>query len=155
MDPLIYQVQIIIQPNGGKNDYLNIEEKMNHYFEEHKELCAYPILRVYDYMPNIIFLSIPFDNYCKMAIFEKESLKLFALIEELGNCKIVSGYINLFEVFHVEDPIQCKYLLKRKDEKVILTKQTYKRDIYNKMKNYLRKSTPENSAFLDSLLKDA
>ncbi len=134
-----------------KRDWL--EEIINNYFQENPVLCGHPLVRPYQEkgFTDTLFFSIPADNYCKLEVFEKEIIKFLLLVERLGGVHIESGYINAFEIYRVEDPNQYKYTLKRTDGKLGLVKSTYERDLYQKMKAYLRGSTPENAAFLKSL----
>jgi hypothetical protein len=185
--PCIYQGKIYIETNDLH--YLKIEEYMNHYFENESEYCNHPIIRPFhnedpmllraahsigmetnEVENHCLFFSIPFDNNCKLKTFEKDILKIMNLIEDFGKCKIKesSSYINVFEVFRVEDPVQYKYMFKRKDvslsdqsapkgtkieQKLVLMKQIYQRDIYVKMKSYLKKSTKENLQFYETLFQ--
>ncbi len=153
--PFIYNGILNIQSINEK--YKNIESLLASYFEKNNiELCKHPYVRPY-YNGNIeeknkLFFSIPFDNYCSIELFEKECIKLLHLIEHLGELKIKNGYINAIQIFRIEDPIQYKYIIKIKEnEKLALSKVIYDRNIYNKMKNFLKNSTVENLDFLNSL----
>ncbi len=152
--PFIYQGKIYIETND--TIYLKIEEYINHYFENEIEYCNHPIIRPFQDENYCLFFSIPFDNNCKLKTFEKDVVKVMNLIEDFGNCKIKESisYINVFEVFRVEDPIQYKYMFKRREEKLVLMKQIYQRDFYIKMKNYLKKSTKENIQFYETLFQN-
>lgn len=150
MSPFIYQGKIYIENSEIIHD-IDIESHINHFFENEVEYCKCPIIKVDENECHTLRFSIPFDNYCKIEVFEKDIIKVMYLIEKIGNCKIKDFYINVFEVFHVEDPVQYKYTCKRRDDKLILLKQVYKRDMYIKMKNYLRKSSKENAQFHDTL----
>lgn len=152
MSSFIYQGKINIETND--TIYLQIEEKINTYFENEIEYCGFPIIRPYKNELQCIYFSIPFDNTCRLETFEKDIIKVMYLIEKFGNCKMKESYINVFEVFHVEDPVQYKYTIKRKEEKLVLMKQVYKRDLYIKMKNYLKKSTKENLQFYEILFQN-
>ncbi len=148
MSPIQYIGKILIEgtiPN-------DIEKKVLDYFEEYEtEYCAAPIIRPEKNDKSMLFFSIPFDNHCKIERFEKEIMKFLSLVELLGGFKVKSGYINAFELFDIEDPVQYKYLLKEKDGKLSIMKQVFKRDAYVKMKNYLKKSSNENELFYHSL----
>ncbi len=146
----------------GKREFL--EHIIANYFEENPLLCGHPIVRPYSQKGYIdtLFFSIPADNYCKLETFEKEIIKFLLLVERLGGIRIESGYINAFEMYRMEDPDQYKYVIKRNVEeggvsgtvapgKLSLVKSSYKRDLYHKMKAYLRGSTPENAAFWKSI----
>lgn len=144
----------------GKREFL--EEIINNYFQDgaNPMLCGHPIVRPYQQkgFTNTLFFSIPADNYCKLETFEKEIIKFLLLVERLGGIHIESGYINAFEIYRMEDPDQYKFVIKRKEAegggeggKLSLVKSTYKRDLYQKMKAYLRGSTPENAAFWKSI----
>ncbi len=145
MSPIQYIGKIFIEgtiPN-------DIEKRVLDYSEEYEtEYCAAPIIRP---ETNMLFFSIPFDNHCKIERFEKEIMKFLSLVELLGGCKVKGGYINAFELFDVEDPVQYKYLLKEKEGKLSIMKQVFKRDTYVKMKNYLKKSSHENELFYQTL----
>jgi hypothetical protein len=145
MSPIQYIGKIYIDgmiPN-------DIEKKVLDYFEEYEtEYCAAPIIRP---EKSYLFFSIPFDNHCKIERFEKEIMKFLSLVELLGGFKVKCGYINAFELFDIEDPVQYKYLLKEKDGKLSIMKQVFKRDAYVTMKNYLKKSTNENELFYQTL----
>ncbi len=153
--PFIYNGILNIQTIHEK--YINIESLLATHFEDHDfELCAHPYIRPYNKSgiieKNKLFFSIPFDNYCSIELFEKECIKLLHLIEHLGELKIKNGYINAIQIFRIEDPIQYKYIIKIKEnEKLALSKVIYDRNIYNKMKNFLKNSTVENLDFLNSL----
>ncbi len=156
--PFIYNGLLTIQSITEK--YKKIESLLASYFEENNcELCKHPYIRPYinenKEEKNKLFFSIPFDNYCSIQLFEKECIKLLYLIEKLGDFKIISGYINVVQIFNIEDPIQYKYIIKVKEnEKLALTKVVYDRSIYNKMKNYLKNSNKENLDFFNSLQKN-
>ncbi len=138
--------------------YIHIESLLATHFEEHNiELCAHPYIRPYNkngiIEKNKLFFSIPFDNYCSIELFEKECIKLLHLIEKLGEFKIINGYINAVQIFGIEEPIQYKYIIKIKEasNKIVLSKIVYDRNIYNKMKSYLKSSSKENADFFHSL----
>ncbi len=149
--PFIYNGILNIQSITEK--YKQIESLLTNYFEENDyELCKHPYIRPYKNENNKLFFSIPFDNYCSIQQFEKECIKLLNLIEKLGDFKIKDGYINVVQIFNIEEPIQYKYVIKVKDnEKLILSKVVYDRNIYNKMKNYIKNSNKENLDFFNSL----
>lgn len=155
--PFIYNGILTIQYISEK--YKEIESLLVTYFENNDvELCKHPYIRPYinenKEEKNKLFFSIPYDNYCSIQQFEKECIKLLHLIEKLGDFKITHGYINAIQIFNIEDPIQYKYIIKVKEnEKLALTKVVYDRNIYNKMKNYLKNSNKENAEFLQSLQK--
>lgn len=155
--PFIYNGLLTIQSISEK--YKKIESLLSSYFEENNiELCAHPYIRPYKNNSmdekNKLFFSIPFDNYCSIQLFEKECIKLLHLIEKLGDFKITCGYINVVQIFNIEDPIQYKYIIKVKEnEKLALSKIVYDRSIYNKMKHYLKNSNQENLDFFNSFQK--
>ncbi len=152
MSPYIYQGKIKIVSDDTV--YLDIENELNKSFETYHELCNAPIIRVDKSDNSMLTFSIPFDNYCSLEIFDKEINKLLNLIENIGKLSIENGYINVFEIFGVEDPVQYKYVIKRKDNKISITKIKYCRKIYTKMKNYLKKSSKENLDFFNSLTNE-
>ncbi len=147
----------------GKREFL--EHIIQNYFDdkENSVLCGHPIVRPYSQKgyTDTLFFSIPADNYCKLETFEKEIIKFLLLVERLGGIRIESGYINAFEMYRMEDPDQYKFVIKRREAeggtgegaggKLSLIKSSYKRDLYQKMKTYLRGSTPENAAFWKSI----
>ncbi len=156
--PFIYNGILNIKSINKK--YMHIESLLASYFENNEtELCKHPYIRPYmnnninKIEENKLFFSIPFDNYCSIELFEKECIKLLHLIEHLGELKIKNGYINAIQIFRIEDPIQYKYIIKIKEntEKLVLSKIVYERNIYNKMKSYLKSSTKENLDFFNSL----
>jgi hypothetical protein len=143
----------------GEREFL--EHIIANYFKENPVLCGHPIIRPYSQkgFTDTLFFSIPADNYCKLETFEKEIIKFLLLAERFGGIRIESGYINAFEMYRMEDPDQYKFVIKRKEAdggesgggKLSVIKSTYKRDLYQKMKAYLRGSTPENAAFWKSI----
>lgn len=154
--PFIYNGILNIESINDK--YIYIERLVASYFEKNDcELCKHPYIRPYIQHnvieKNKLFFSIPFDNYCSIELFEKECIKLLHLIEKLGEFKIINGYINALQIFGIEDPIQYKYIIKIKEasDKLALSKIIYERNIYNKMKSYLKNSSKENADFLNSL----
>lgn len=153
--PFIYNGILNIQSISEK--YKQIESLLSTYFENNDcELCKHPYIRPYKNgnmeEKNKLFFSIPFDNHCSIQQFEKECIKLLHLIEKLGDFKIESGYINVVQIFEIEEPIQYKYIIKIKEnEKLALSKLIYDRNIYNKMKNFLKNSTVENLNFFNLL----
>jgi hypothetical protein len=155
--PFIYNGLLYIQSISDK--YKQIETLLASYFENNDiELCKDPYIRPYKNgnmeEKNKLFFSIPYDNHCSIEQFEKECIKLLHLIEKLGNFKIINGYINAIQIFNIEDPIQYKYIIKIKEnEKLALSKVVYDRNIYNKMKNYLKNSNKENVEFFNSFQK--
>ncbi len=154
--PFIYNGILNIQSINEK--YIHIESLLATHFEKNEfELCKHPYIRVYTHNnvieKNKLFFSIPYDNHCSIELFEKECIKLLNLIEKLGEFKILNGYINAIQIFGIEDPIQYKYIIKIKEasEKLVLSKIVYERNIYNKMKSYLKNSNKENADFFSSL----
>lgn len=150
--PFIYNGKFKIITQSQNEDYKDIQNLLNTYFEINEfELCGHPYIRPYINEKDTLFFSIPFDNNCLLQQFEKECIKLSNLIENLGSFKIESGYVNAIQIFNIEDPIQYKYIIRRKEDKLTLSKVSYDRNIYSKMKYYLKKSTKENNDFYNSI----
>lgn len=161
--PFIYNGLLRIQSISEK--YTRIESLLATHFEDNDcELCKHPYIRPYKNEnleeKNKLLFSIPFDNYCSIQQFEKECIKLLNLIEKLGDFKIEDGYINVIQIFNTngvgEELVQYKYIIKLKEingvrEKLVLTKVIYDRNIYNKMKHFLKNSNKENLDFFNSL----
>lgn len=149
MDAIIYHGKLNIEETV-KDHYKKINEYMEAYYENEVEYCKGAILRPSQKEYGVITFSIPFDNGCTLQTFEKEILKVLSLVEILGKCVIKDGYINAFVVFHIEDPIQYKYIVRR-NQKLSIVKQTFKRDHYLKMKNHLKKN---DSTFYQSIFQE-
>ena len=139
-----------------------VETLLNQYYEENEDTeTLFPILRKYkgegEGEVDAFIFDIPADWHCSLKTFEKGILRFLRMLEEKTQTRIIGGFINIVEIYGVEDGKKTKFMIRRKPEtdKVHLVKSTIDSSKYFAMVKYLKNSTPENLAFYESLIKSS
>jgi hypothetical protein len=133
----------------GESAPHQVESLLDQYYEENPDIPFAPILRKYEGEDAFIF-DIPADWHTSLKTFEKQILRWLQKVEELTETKVIGGFINVFDIYGVEEGKKTKFLIRRAD-KIQIVKSIVDPSKYFAMVKYLKNSTPENLAFYESL----
>lgn len=137
----------------GENVPHQVESLLDKYYEENPDLPFMPILRNYpDPDQDAFIFDIPSDWYTPLKTFEKHIMRWLQKVEELTNTKVIGGFVNIFDIYGVEDGKKTKFMIRRQeDDKIHIVKSIIDTTKYFAMVRHLKNSTPENLTFYEGL----